>query len=227
MNTFQKFFRYSRKLEELQTARKAKEVDEIRKFDVQMEAQKQRNLDQHLKFECAQAKQQIQALEHPTIKAEAWMTEQLQRLQEVNEFDEHVQHSKTDTSNNVFEQLVELQNSRLENAPDSPTALFSATYDVFANEISDVTESELQREFQQNDEAIYENQERPPHPQSTMLEVGPYKTELEGPFEEGLTIIDEEHLSEIQEKKAGRCKTTPSAGNVFYFRQVSSPPPKK
>lgn len=226
MKTFQKFFQYSRKLEELQAARKAKEVDELHKFDVQMEAQKQRNFDQHLKSDRARAEQHIQNLDHPPINEEAWMTGQLQRLQEVVEFDEYTQHSKTDASGSDFDQVFELQNSRLENAPDDSAALFSETYDVFVNEISDVAESELHRELRQNDEAIYESQERPPHPQSTMFGVGPYETELEGQFEEGLTILDEKHFSEIQEKKADRCNTTPSAGNVFYFRQISLPPKK-
>lgn len=226
MKTFQKFFQYSRKLEELQTARKAKEVDEIRKFDVQMEAQKHHNLDQHVKSERAQTNQCIQALEHPPISQGAWRAVQVQHLQEVEEFDEYAQHSKTDASNNDFEQLLELQESRLENIPDGSTALFSATYDVFATEMSDVTESELQRECQQNDEAIYENQEKRLPLSSPVSETDLYETELEGSFEEGLTMIDEEQSPDAQEKKARGPKTLPSAENVFYFRQVSPPPQK-
>lgn len=226
MKTFQKFFQYSRKLEELQTARKAKEVDEVRKFDVQMEAQKQRTLDQHLKSERAQDEQQIEALEHLAISEEAWMTAQEQRLQKVEEFDEQAQRSKTDAFYNDFGQFLEFQESKFESVPDSSTALFSAAYDVFTNELSDVTESELQREVQQNDEAIYGNQESPPHPQSTVLEAGPWETEGEGPFDEGVPIIDKEHAPETQEQGAEPRTIPPSAGNVFYFRQIS-PPPKK
>lgn len=226
MKTFQKFFQYSRKLEELQTARKAKEVDEVRKFDAQMEAQKQRNLDQHLKSERAQDEQHIQALEHPAISEEIWITVQEQRLQKVEEFDEQAQRSKTDAFYNDFGQFLEFQESRFESVSDGSTALFSATYDAFTNELSDVTESELQREVQQNDEAIYANQEKPPHPQSTMLETGPCETEGEGPFDEDAPIIDNEQIPETQEQEAERRTTPPSAGNVFYFRQIS-PPPKK
>ncbi len=53
MKPFEKLLQYSRKLEEFQTARRAKEVDEIRKFDVALAHQGQRRVEQVIQAEQA------------------------------------------------------------------------------------------------------------------------------------------------------------------------------
>lgn len=229
MKTFRKFFQYSRKLEELQTARKAKEVDEIRKFDVQLEAQKQRNLEHHLKSERVQAKQQKQDLEHPLISEQEWQTLRIEHLQEVEEFDQYAQHTKINVSDNDIEQMSALQENMSGTSPDIPQALPSVTYDVFANEIPDVAENEFQRELQKNYDAIYANQpqKRKSRPQQLKPEVPNSKSDQNASLENGLTIIDDESSPEEGDAVNHQETETPATSNVFYFRKPYPPTSKK
>ena len=175
MKTFQKFFQYSRKLEELQTARKAKEVDEIRKLDVHLQAQKQRNLEHHLKSERIQINQQKRNLEQSQIFEQEWQTFRIEHLQEVEEFDQYAQNTKINVSDNDVEQMIALQENMSEISADIPQALPSVTYDVFAHEIPDVAENEFQRELEKNHDAIYADQ-----PQERKKQHQPAKPETPG-----------------------------------------------
>ncbi|MDY0092349.1 MAG: hypothetical protein RBT80_06590 [Candidatus Vecturithrix sp.] len=222
MKTLWKFLHYSRKLEELQTARKAKEVDEIRKFDVQTDAQNQRNFDRHLKSDRSRLEHHIRDLERLSASEQAWMSMQLQCLHEVKAFDDHVQHSKSDILNNDVEQFLDLQTGMPERTHNGSTALSSVTYDIFADEIRDVTESELQRELQQNEEAIYENQTRSSRSRAAWPKAEQHQTGLEEPFEKNASRLDQERFSEPQVEEEHN-QERPSSGNVFYFRQMSSP----
>lgn len=229
MKTFQKFFRYSRKLEELQTARKAKEVDEVRKFDIHMEAQKQQQLAQHLKSERIQVKHQKSELESPLISEQAWKEHQNQHLQEVKAFDRYAQHTKIRASDNELEQMIALQESLTEPSSDASPALPSVTYNLFADEVTDITEQEFQRELQHNHDAIYANQppERKTFSQPSKPETPDTETDEDSSLEDGLTIVDDEPAQEEGNAKKPQETKAPAPGNVFYFRKPHPPSSEK
>ncbi len=103
-----------------------------------------------------------------------------------------------------------------ERTHNGSTALSSVTYDIFADEIRDVTESELQRELQQNEEAIYENQTRSSRSRAAWPKAQQHQTGLEEPFEKNASMLDQERFSEPQVEE-GHNQERPSFRECFLF----------
>ena len=159
MKNFEKFLQYSRKLEELQTARKAKEVDEIQKLDIQMEYHKCLELDQVLESDRACNDHLNQELEEPIATEQEWLEDKTQELLEIEEFERQAQDIQFNVSGNDFEIIAEIQAATFEEPPYELKQLPTASADAFDHELSNLTEVELQREIKQNEAAINEEQE--------------------------------------------------------------------
>ena len=82
MKDFEKFLRNSQRLEEFQTARKAKEVGEIQKFEKETERHKYQELEQILEFESAVNEWQKQKYDEPEIDEQQWEQQRVQKKYE-------------------------------------------------------------------------------------------------------------------------------------------------
>lgn len=154
MKNFEKLLQLSKKLEDRQTVRKAKEVDEIEKFDSQEECHKCRELDQMLKINDAHAQLLKQELEKPVAAQQEWLKEKTEELSEVEEFEKQAQDLQINAPGNEFEMIEEIQGNTFEEKSYQLKQLPPGSPDTFAHDLSDLTETQLQREFDWNKAAI-------------------------------------------------------------------------
>ena len=234
MKKFEKFLQYSRKLEELQTARKAKEVDEIRKFDIQLERQKCRDLSQILRTEQQQVKHVVQNLDTPVEMELGHQANTRQAFEEAVEFERQAHNMKLNAPGNEFGVISELQGFTYEEQhPYRQKQLPEASDDAFTNELSDVIEMELQRELQKNEEAITESTAtRKPKKKITGADSSLSQRHiqqedqciLQQEFGQNLTIIDEERSSEQGNNDDVEKQEKPAS--PFFFRPTYTPKDK-
>jgi hypothetical protein len=173
MDNLGKFLHYARKLEDLQTVRKAKEVDEIRKFDVQLEVQKRRNLVQTLETEQQHTQALNQELAEPLAAEQAWRDAKTGELQHVEAFAHQGRvplrqtqgTPRFDESAHDFDIIEAIQGFGFRREPYSLKQLPAGDADAFTHELSDQTESHLSQEVYRNQQAVTPEPQPQPDPQ--------------------------------------------------------------
>jgi hypothetical protein len=155
MKNFEKFLRYSRKLEELQTTRKAKEVEEIQKLDTHMDSHKCRELDQILNIDRLNTEEIDQDLEESLAIEQEISEKARQKLLDIEEFERRAQDMKINAPGNDFEIISEIQGLPSGDQPSDLKQLSSGSSGAFPDELGELTEIEFQRELQQNELAIH------------------------------------------------------------------------
>lgn len=152
MNRLEKFLRYSQKLEELQTERKAKEVDEIRKFDIQIKSHKQRESDQMTEFAQIYMDWQNQRINEPLADEQQRQDRQLRDLEELRQFEEYAYNTSQYGTDNPFDLIAEMEHdSGIEHAHEEIKQITAGTPDAFDHELTECTEIHLQQELEQNE----------------------------------------------------------------------------
>jgi hypothetical protein len=181
MDNLGKFLYSARKLEGLQTARKAKEVDEIRKFDVQLEARKRRNLAQTLETEQQHTQALNQKLAEPLAAEQAWRDAKTDELRHTEAF-AHQGRVPLRQAQDIalrqtqgtprfdepmcdFDIIEEIQGFGFRREPYSLKQLPAADIDAFTHELSDQTDSHLSQEVHRNQQAVTPEPEPEPEPQ--------------------------------------------------------------
>jgi hypothetical protein len=147
MKDFEKLLQSSKKLEERQTARKAKEINEIYLFNLQRECYKKCELDRILEIDQAHAKCRNLEIEGPVIAERECLESKVGEFLEVEEFENQTQDIQISPPNSSGEQ------------PHILKQLPAGSPDAFTHELTDLTETQLQRELTQNEMAINGSQE--------------------------------------------------------------------
>ncbi len=160
MKQFEKFLQASKKLEDRQTTRRAKEVAEIEKFDSQKEHHQCRKLERIHNIGRAHIKRQKQELEEPIIFEQEWSEDKARKLSEIEEFERQAQDMQINIPGNEFEIIEEIQRGAFGEKPHELKQLSAGSPDVLRHDLTDdLTESHLQRELKQNETAINEGQD--------------------------------------------------------------------
>lgn len=159
MKKFEKFLRASKKLEEHQTVRKAKEVGEIEKFDNQKEHYKCHKIDRMFKIDRAHTEGLKQELEKSVTVEEEWLQDKTEELSEIEAFDRQAQDMQNNAPGNEFEIVAELQGFTFGQAPHEMKQLPAGSPDTLNHDLNELTESHLQRELERNKAAINKEQE--------------------------------------------------------------------
>lgn len=162
MKKFEKILQYFKKIEEAQTLRKAKEVDEIQHFDVQKDNRNCRELDQMLKLDRAYKKRQKSKLEDPVAMEQESLQRKTQHLSEVEDFEQQAMDTHLDAPGNEIEVVAELEGFSFNEKPHNLKQLPAGSADAFTHELTELTENQLQREFEKNEAAIKEEPEPEP-----------------------------------------------------------------
>jgi hypothetical protein len=156
MKKFKKILQYFKKIEEAHTLRKAKEVDEIQQFDVQKDNRHCRELDQMLKLDRAYKKRQRSQLEDPIAMEQESLQHKTQHISEVEDFKQQAMDTQLNTPGNELEVVAELQGFSFHENPHNLKQLPAGSADAFTHELTELTENQLQREFEENEAAIKE-----------------------------------------------------------------------
>ncbi len=154
---------FSQQLEAFQTARKAKEVNEICKFDTLKESLKQKHLTLSRRMGTLRQKFLRQLIEEPEIAEEYIIQEKAQALQELAEFEQQAYDMQQDAPDNEFDTIAAIQDFRYQlEAPQQELKYLLETHsDAFAHELTALTEAELQKEWEQNEKTLQESLKKP------------------------------------------------------------------
>jgi hypothetical protein len=151
-----KFLRSSKKLEGVHTARKSREVDEIWKFGLQLEAHNHIEMFESVDDEQAALESRKYALDE-TI-ADAQRQDELTR-HELLETEDFETNAFEVSINGSLRNFSETQNSVEINQQTQLKQLPESTSGPFDHELSDLAEVCLQRELEKNDAAVKQIQE--------------------------------------------------------------------
>jgi len=157
MKNFKKFLQASNRLEERQTARKAKEVDEVQKFDLQLESHKQIKMLESIDAEQVVAKSRKHTLDEIVAYEQQRIELATDELLETEDFETEAFEVAVNTE--IFQDISEIQKPENLNQPKQIKQLPAGPPDPFDHELSDLTEECLRRETEKNDAAIKQMQE--------------------------------------------------------------------
>ncbi len=155
MKNLEKLLQSSKKLEERQTARKAKEIDEVYLFNLQKECYKKCELDRILEINQTHTKRLDQEIEEPVTAEHKCIKSKAKKLLEAEEFEKH----RLNPPINDFEVIAEMQGFSVGEKPHVLKQLPAGSSDAFTHELTELTEVQFQRELKQNERAIKNNQE--------------------------------------------------------------------
>ena len=234
---------FAQQLEEFQTTRKAKEVNEIYNFDRLKESLKQRLMTLNRRMETLHQRALRQRTERPEIAEEYIIREKAQTLQELAEFDQQVYDAQLGANDSAFDTIAEIQGFCYQDHSDPGQTLKQlpeASTDAFAHELDALTKRELQKELEQNEKALQESLQKPerlelsselpvkePVKEPSLQAASSQAKKHEEPvLQEFILEADseaqektmQEDVPEQQEKKK-------SESSLIYFR--SSPPPSE
>jgi hypothetical protein len=147
----EKFLHYPKKLEEHQTARKAKEIDEVQRFNRQLEYHQHLELHEVLDTERMFTESQKQASDETMTDEQRQVEVTTEELLEVNEFEAEVSAM---TMTALESDFPENQESEDISSPASPQQLTAGSPDPFTHELSELTETCLQQELEKNDATL-------------------------------------------------------------------------
>lgn len=233
---------FPQQLEAFQTARRAKEVNEIYTFDRMKEGLKQRHMTITQRMDKLQQKALRNKLEQAGEPDGELLQEQAMMLEELVEFGRQAHDAQIDAPDNEFDTIAGLQGFNY-HAPDNDhqplKQLPEAHSDLFDHELNALTEQELQKELEQNEKTIQESLKKPgrlelsveptapaaePEPQPAPVE--PEEEELD--FEslqsvseaepEILEFFEQEEHEREEQKSAP--ENTPPEGGLLYFRSL-------
>ena len=151
-----KFLQSSKKLEGVHTTRKAREVDEIWKFGLQLEAHNHVEMFESVDDEQAALESRKCALDEAIADAQRQDELTAHELLETEDFDTKASEVSI---NGSFRDLSEAQNSVGVNQQTQLKQLPENTSGPFNHELSDLAEACLQRELEKNDAAVKQVQE--------------------------------------------------------------------
>lgn len=150
-----KFLQSSKKLEGAQIDRKAREVDEIWKFELQLEAHKHVEMFESVESEQTSLESRKCALD------EALAEDQRQEELTANELleTEDFETKAFEVSNRSLRNLSEVQKPGESDRQTDRKQLPESTSGPFDHELSDLTEACLRRELEKNETAVKQIQE--------------------------------------------------------------------
>ena len=151
-----KFLHYPKKLEEHQTARKAKEIDEVQRFDRQLEYHQHLELLEALDTERTFTESQQQALDETMTDEQQQFEVTTEELLAVHEFEAEVPAMTMTASGSNFPESQVIKDI---SPPSSPRQLTAGSPDPFTHDLSELTETCLQQELEKNDTALKKAQE--------------------------------------------------------------------
>ena len=226
--------RFSQQLEAFQAARRAKEVNEIYKFDQMKEQLKQRHLTINRRMDTLHQKSLRQKIEDPQIPEEQTIQEQAQMLQELVEFDRRAYDMQVDAADNKFDTIADIQGFHYQ-FPEGPhyelKQLPEAHADVFDHELNELTERELQKELEQNEKTLQDSLKKTGRLELP-VESSPKQTATQpAPLEQRKELEADQHAQSVSEAEAEEQKTPgqesvpeekKSGSGLIYFR--SNPP---
>jgi hypothetical protein len=157
MKNFKRFLQTSKKLEELQIARKAREVDEVQKFNLQLESHKQSDLVERLDAEQALEESRAHTLDEIIAGEQRRIELATDELLKAEDFEAEA----FEVSGNAdgFRELSGIQDPGNINRHHQIKQLPAGSPDPFDHELSDLTETCLQRELEKNETVVKQMQE--------------------------------------------------------------------
>lgn len=220
MKNLIKFLRASRKMEIRQVARKAQEIDEVYAFNLQHEISGCHQLDRILEGDDALRETRKQKSEPISEMQEDFVTRHNEELASVEIFERDALESQQYADGNAFDIIAEMQGFDFEETrPHAVKQLPAAPSDVFANNLTDVTESQLEEELTHNKQAITPWKEKVRTaliPQKKSPSKEQIRKDALAP-DESTSELSEEQIQEALRREEELRNTKP-ANSVFYFR---------
>jgi hypothetical protein len=218
MKNLLKFLRASKKMEVRQVARKAKEIDEVYAFNLQREVAGCHQFDQMLEDDGVRREIRKQKSEPISEMEEDFVARHNDVLTTVEAFERDALETQQYAEGNAFDIIAEMQGFDFEETrPHAVKQLPAAPSDVFANTLTDVTESQLEEESTHNKQAITPWQEKV-RTALTPQEKSPSKKQSrQDEPDEPTSELSEEHIQEALSREEEFKKAKPT-DSVFYFR---------
>jgi hypothetical protein len=167
MKDLKKLLQCAKKFEDLQLSRKAKDVEDHHKFALQKESYNHHELVQILDADRASCKSEEDRLAEVINADQEGLEVRAHELLEAETFNQEAFETLVNFED--VQSLSEAQDSEYTNQPESMKQLPPGPPDLFAHELSEVTEACLQREITNNESAIRppQEEEKPPTIQKT------------------------------------------------------------
>jgi len=202
MKNFEKLLHYAKRLEQFHLRGRAREINDIEKFDTQKERRKAAALDRMLSLEAAIDENRGQSLAaHEQMMRQA-EEENVQRLIELDEFAQQARASHDATAGNEFNVIADIQGFTYHHERSQLLKqLPEASVDIFEHELTELTETELQQELDDNRKAVQGTQQR---------------LELRVETSDASQHTSAEHLEEVEDDHD-------EPATVFFFRPPKEP----
>jgi hypothetical protein len=224
MKDQKKFLHAAKKMEVRQVARKAGDIAEVYAFNLQLEHYRQDQFSQMLEDEDLLREAEQHAFE-PFQEADEERVDNCNKeLTSVETFEHEALKSQQYAEGNAFDTIAEMQGFDFEEQrPHAVKQLPAAPFDVFANSLTEITESHLEEEVTHNQQAITPWKEKVRTALIPQEKLPSKKQSRQDTVNEDTPELSEEQTQEALSREEPR--EAKSANSVFYFRPVNPKDP--